>query len=160
VFQLKTERQDERHHAFDKRLAIAWESVAATGTRKAHHGRCGVPYPCTRHRRDDDGGPRGGRDHDASPGPGSLHPTRLGGNQPALRGGLCHEAKLMLFLGDGTAAHHVTYRRLDNHRGGLALLDVGVEDLHPGHLLPPCPIPLELEASITFATEMCLFKLW
>src|SRR5262245_14804220 len=95
----------------------------------------------------------------ASLGPGSLHPTRLGGNQPVLRGGLYHEAKLMPFLGDGAAAHHIAHRRLDDDLGGLALLHVGVEYLHLGHLLPPRPIPLELEAAVACTTEMYLFKL-
>src|SRR5436853_326487 len=103
--------------------------------------------------------PQGLSGPQASLGPGSLHPTRLGGNQPALRGGLCHEAKLMPFLSDGAAAHHVAHRRLDHHRGGLALLHVGVEHLHPGHLLPPRPIPLELEAPVGRTAEMRSFKL-
>ena len=64
----------------------------------------------------------------------------------------------MPFLGDGAAAHHVAHRRLDHHRGGLALLHVGVEHLHPGHLLPPRPIPLELEAPVGRTAEMRLFK--
>ena len=64
----------------------------------------------------------------------------------------------MPFLGDGATAHHVAHRRLDDYLGGLALLHVGVEYLHPGDLFPLGPIPPELEAPITLTAEMCLFK--
>jgi hypothetical protein len=66
----------------------------------------------------------------------------------------------MSFLGDGAAAHDVAHRRLDHHFVRLALLHAGVQHLHPGHLLPPRPIPLELEAPVGRTAEMRLFKLW
>ena len=60
----------------------------------------------------------------------------------------------MSFLGDRATAHHVAHRGLDHHLLGLALLHAGVKDFHAGHLLPPPPIALELEAPVGRTAEM------
>ena len=144
-----------------RRLPGAWppEGAVSPWWRWAHGWPIMAPYQCKRTGVTMMAAPGTFGTTRPHPGPRALHPTRLGGNQPSLRGGLCHQAKLMSFLGDGAAAHHVAHRRLDHHLGGLALLHVGVEHLHPGHLLPPRPIALELEAPVGCTAEMRAFKL-
>ena len=90
---------------------------------------------------------------------GLPHSMGLLGNQPALGRRLGDQTEAMLFLRHGAAAHHVAYRGLNHHRLGLVLLHVRVEHLHPGDLLPPCPIPLELQAPVGRTAEMRLLKL-